>query len=430
MDRKQIFLYLDRAIIVFLCLVVFCLPFSKAGVESFLWPAVFLWILKRVLGYRDESLSRLLPKTGLNKALGVFVAVVFLSVIFSTDFGLSLRGFFGKELKFLVLFFMLVEVINTRARLRNVLIVIASAAVLIAVDAAVQYLFGKDFIRGYGWARSRASFSTSNGFAAWLIIMIPLFFGLLAGGKGLRKWFKVLLSGFIIFLLFCLLATYVRGAWFGLAISVCFILWYFFKNFKLKVKLLSLFIFLGLLGIFLVLPYSMKSRIASMGRLNFRSYVTINERIKSFVKIKEGDSTPVRLKLWAEALNITRDFPLFGCGLNTYSIVARGYKSFEQGGIYPHNSYLHRSAETGLIGLAAFFLILLSFFKVGLGYLNEKKDIFVLCLLSGILAFLIHAFFDDLFYSLQLAVLFWYILGLTIAIIKLETGPIKIQEDK
>lgn len=422
MNRERIILYFDRAIMVFLCLVVFCLPFSKAGIESFLWPAIFLWILKRVFGYKGNSFLGL-PKTNLNKALGIFIAVILLSVVFSENIGLSLRGFFGKELKFLAIYFMLVEVVTTKERLKSVLIVFVSSAVFIAADAAIQYFYGVDFIRGFEWARSRASFSTSNGFAAWLIVVIPLFLGFLALGKGLSKKLKFLLSILVILLLICLLATYARGAWLGFVIGILFMFFYLFKNLKLKTKLLLLFFSVGLLAVFLILPHSLKSKITAIGRLNFRSYVTINERIKSFIKIEEGGSNLVRLRLWSEALRITRDFPLVGCGLNTYATVAKGYKSFDQGGIYPHNSYLHMSAETGLLGLFAFLFVLSIFFKTGIRRLNKVNDMLILGLLSGVLAFLVQSFSDDLLYSLQLVVLFWYMLGLTIAVIKLETEP-------
>jgi len=139
------------------------------------------------------------------------------------------------------------------------------------------------------------------------------------------------------------------------------------------------------------------------------------------MKTTEGDSAPVRFGLWKESLRIIRDYNYLGCGLNTYSIVARNYKSFEGGGIYPHNSYLQMTAETGLPGLLSFLFIIFVFFIKGLIYSRQKKDFLVLGMLGGILAFLIHAFFDNHLYSLQLVVLFWYMLGLTVAVMKLDS---------
>ena len=97
------------------------------------------------------------PETKLNKALGIFILANLISVIFSTHFGLSLRGLLGKELKFFVIYFMLVEVINSKKRLKAILIVIITSAILMITDAAVQYSYRKDFLRGTLYTRLTAS---------------------------------------------------------------------------------------------------------------------------------------------------------------------------------------------------------------------------------------------------------------------------------
>jgi len=189
-----------------------------------------------------------------------------------------------------------------------------------------------------------------------------------------------------------------------------------FRNIELKIKAACLFTIIGLLVSFLIFPQFMQNKVISS--FNFGSRAIVSERVKSILKIDDA-SISVRLRLWKEAVSMISDYNLTGCGLNTYSMVARDYKSFEGGGIYSHNSYLQMVAEIGFFGLFSFLFILFSFFKTGFRYLNQRNDTLVLGFLSGILAFLVHAFFDTHFYSLQLVVLFWYMLGLTIAIMKL-----------
>jgi putative inorganic carbon (hco3(-)) transporter len=425
-DKGKIFSYIDWLIIASLCLLIFCLPFSKAAIESFILLAFILWITKKILGFRQNSLWGILPYTELNKALGIFIAANFVSVIFTVNYGLSLRGFFGKELKFLAVFFILVEVINNKKRLKAILISIIASAVLIAIDAGAQYFGKTDFIRGYAMHRLSASFSTPVGFSAWLIIIIPLLLGLLVSAKTIYRWFKIPLLILILLLLLCLLITYSRGAWLGFIIGILFAGFCFLNNFALKAKLLCLSFGIGLLLMFLILPQPIKAKIKTIGKIDFSEGVTINTRIKSILKTDQG-SISIRLKLWKEALRITSDYPLTGCGLNTYSIVAKNYKSFDWGGIYPHNSFLQMSAETGLLGILAFLLVVYVFFKTGLGLLKKNKDYLVLGLLSGILGFLVHAFFDTHLYSLQLVVLFWYMLGLTMAVMGLGSRGMPAQ---
>jgi len=418
-NSKKIILGFDRIIVACLCISFFCIPFAKAGVETFIWIAIFLWALKRAFGYRAQAGWGMLPATELNKALGVFILANIVSVVFSTHFGLSLRGLFGKELKFILIYFMLVETITSRKRLKVILTVIIASASLMVIDAAVQYYGGRDFLRGHAWARLSASFSSANGFAGWLIIITPLISGLLWTDKFISRWMKVLLSVLFVLLITCLLMTYTRGAWLGFIIGILLIGWYIFKNFNLRIKLLCLFLSVGLLAIFFISPQFTRKLLETTGDASFRTGITLKARFESMVKTS-GGSTSVRLNLWAEGLNIVKDYPLTGCGLNAYSQVGKRYKKSQEGGGYPHNSYIQMAAEIGLLGLFAFLWVLYNFFRMGVMYFKKTKNYLVLGLLSGILAFLIHAFFDTHLYSLQLVVLFWFMLGLSVSIMKLE----------
>jgi hypothetical protein len=78
------------------------------------------------------------------------------------------------------------------------------------------------------------------------------------------------------------------------------------------------------------------------------------------------------------------------------------------------------AAETGVMGVMAFFGFLLKFFQVGISQFKQKNNYLIPGLLLGISAFLIHAFFDTHLYSLQLAVFFWFMVGLTMAVTRLD----------
>jgi len=419
MNKDRIILYCDRAIAVCLCLSIFCLPFAKAGVEAFVWFAFFLWILKRAMGYRGKACWGMLPATELNKALGVFIAVNAISMIFSVNFGLSLRGLFGKELKFMAIYFMLVETINSRERLKNILMVIIASAVLLATDAAVQYFRGIDFLRGYPLGQLNASFQTANGFGGWLAVIILLFLGMLTADKILSKKLKVLLAVLIIILLICLVMAYSRGAWVGFVAGFLLMVFYAIKNYTLKIKILCLGAGICLLGIFLFLPQPMKAKIKTISQFNFKCKWAIGERIKSIFNMKQS-SNAERFRLWKYSSRITRDYLLTGCGLNTYSVVIPHYTDPKDASIYAHNCFFQMAAETGLLGLFAFLWVLFRFFKMGFKNLNRTMNPLVLGLLTGILAFLVQSFFDVNLYALQLVVLFWFMLGLAVAVIKLD----------
>jgi len=138
----------------------------------------------------------------------------------------------------------------------------------------------------------------------------------------------------------------------------------------------------------------------------------------------EGTSLK-RLNLWKESVSIIEDFPVLGSGLNTYSVVARSYKVRGGGGEYPHNSFLQMAAETGIIGLISFIWMLTVMFRMGFRTLSREKNLLLLGILAGTLAFLIQSFFDTHLYSLQFVVLFWFMIGLTMAVIRLENNASK-----
>lgn len=401
-----------------LYLLFFCLPFAKAGAETFTWMAIFLWLFKRVLGYRSETAWGMLPSTPLNKVLAIYILVNILSVIFSVNLGLSLRGLFGKELKFFAIYFMLIETINTKERLRFFLIMLVFLVIMMLADSASQYFRKADFLRHTWTTRLSASFKSPNGFASWLVVIIPLVLGLLINDKVKNIGLKILFLILSVLLFICLLMTYTRGAWISFAVGVFLMVWYVLKNVTFRMRILYFSLSLCLCAIFLVLPQTTKTKIQNLRLSNYYGVAPIGNRLSSFLDLEDG-STPIRLKLWNEAIRVAADYPLTGCGLNTYSIVARNYKSFPGGGVYPHNSFLQKAAETGLFGLFAFLGVLFIFFKTGLRQLNKEYDSFLLGLLSGILGFSVHAFFDTHLYSLQLVVLFWYVLSLTIVVIRL-----------
>lgn len=421
LNKEKIFLYSDLSIVACLCLIIFCLPFAKAGVESFTLTAFVLWIFKRAAGYRSEALWGFLPKTGLNRALLIYTIANAVSVIFSTRKDLFLRGFFGKELKFLFIYFILVEVVSNKKRMFCVLTAVFASAVLIMADAGVQYYTQTDFLRNYAILchSFSASFDTASGFSAWLIVMIPVFLGLIAANL-FKNWkIKILLWLSVIIQSVYLLKTYSRGAWIGFLIAILFMVFYFIKNYTFRAKILCLTISACLFIITLFLPYFLSPQLKYNILTKLKIEQGIKSRLKSIPQMSQGSNLE-RIRLWKESLRIIKDYPLVGCGLNNYSIVGRNYKSFDYGGTYPHNSYLQKAAEIGIFGLSAFLFVLFSFFKIGILYLNKNKNYLVLGLLAGILAFLIQAFFDTHFYTLQLIVLFWYMVGLTVTIIKLE----------
>ena len=401
--KNKIVRFCDCIIEYCLYFLIFCLPFTKAGMQVFCWLAILSWLVKKIVSLQMPIKNPFLS-TILNKPLLAFIAICTLSTILSVNFDLSLEALLTKVVKNVILFFMVVETINTKRRLKNVLMVIIMSVSLIVIDAGVQYFRGRDFLRGFTTLgpgfRLRASFSSPNGFGGWIAVIMPILLGAISNNQFFRGIIKKIgIAGLILLLLICLGMTRSRGSWIGFMLSLGAICCYLIHllNHRFKIVVIPIMI-LSLVGLSFILPQTTKERIASIVRIE--------------------DSSLFRISLWKESMQIIEDFPLSGVGLNTYSKVAPEYSKGE-GGYYPHNSYLHMASEIGVTGLICFFWIIISLFKFGLYTLKRTKDSLLLGLLAGILAFLGQSFFDVNLYALQLATLFWFTLGITIARINL-----------
>lgn len=413
MSNRKIITYCDNIVAFCLYCLIFYLPFSIAGVEISTGLGFIFWTLKRAFGFRTQGLWGMVEQTRLNKALFIFFITNALSVVFSMYWEPSLKGILGKELKFLIIFFMVAETLCQKNRLRIMFYVFMFSAALIVLDTYVQGVRGVDFLRNHSWMRARAGFGTANDFGGWLIVMIPLLTGFLMSKS--KEWMfwsgRAIVGVLILFLLVCLLFTYSRGAWVGLFIGLLSGACYVFWKIPAKNKLLTLSISAIVILIFIIIFPHIRSDICLIGSQQFKSGETFSNRVKVL-----GNSWSVRIQLWKEAVCIIKDHPLLGTGLNTYDRVVQSYKTFYKGGAYAHNSFLQMAAETGILGLLSFLWVLFEYFRAGFNDLRQTSNSLILGLMTGILAFLVQSFVDTNLYALQLVVLFWFILGLTFAV--------------
>lgn len=404
--NEKIVLALDRITVFFLCGLIFILPGSKSMVEVFFGCAFLSFFIRMALKYKEFSVSDIAGKireSGFGLALAVFIFVNILSIFGSVSFFLSLEGFFCKLLEGVLFFFIVSKTINSPRRIKWILISIFLSAFIVAIDGVFQAVRGADFLRAYPlWGKEavRACFNNPNDFAAWLTTMIPLVLSIVYFGKnkeaGIFKRVRVPFLWVLLTLLtWCLILTRSRGGWIAGILAVVFI--GILKDRKIVIGLI-----LVLATLFFSVPLSYRERACSL--------------------LTALDMS--RISLWKEAIDIIKDFPLLGTGPNTYSIVSADYSLNDiTKGFYPHNSYLHLAAETGILGLAAFMWFIFSFFKTALKTLKESsgfKSVLLIGLVSAFSAFLFHSFVDTNFYSLQLNILMWFIMGMISGISRVE----------
>jgi len=491
MGRGQKFIdWCDKAMAFSFYALIYFLPISIALSETFTGLALLFYIFKRLSsfficvsqrGKQEACVNWFIsflsffkpPASDLNAPIWIFLLFNLISVIFSRYPVLSIEGFLGKALQSTFLYFNFIEAINSKKRLRKFLVAFLVSATLISINGLYQYFVGKDFIHGHLVydGRISSSFRAHNDFAAYLIVIIPIFLSLsvlstitgvkrsLASGKEqvfsffVSWWGKVQIFMVFALSLVCLGLTFSRGAWIALAFTLLIlsarkrryiianllVLILFFNFFYPQLKetrQVRLMVDTVLNDAALdqrekeLYPKSAPESAAVVEpeheakKLNvFQAYV---EKFKS-IRFFGGSG---RTEYWREAIHMIRDYPVFGIGLNTYSVVGKGYK-ITWGG-YPHNCYLQMAVETGILGLLSFLWLLGVIFNKSFRNLGSVKDPFLSLLLLGSLiglaGFLVHSFFDTNFYSVQLGSFMWLVMGLIVAIQKIDRSD-KIEEN-
>ena len=129
-----------------------------------------------------------------------------------------------------------------------------------------------------------------------------------------------------------------------------------------------------------------------------------------------------RLQIWSDTLHMLRDPQIFGAGLRAYAIVMKPYVTTPTGlpELYAHDIFLSMWAEVGLLGLAAFVVLLGMLLWRGWSSFSKAEG-FARPLLWGtaaaFVAITVHGLFDTPYYGNDLSVEFWMLAALEVAII-------------
>ena len=337
--------------------VVFCLPFSKSLVEIFITAAIALTIFIKI-----KKRDFIFHKSPITLALVLYFGINFLSIFWSVNFPLSLRSVISKTAEYIILFFIVYDFVDSEKKLKRLLLVVLVSVILITANGFIQqYITRFDILRGYPTFKTvtspgekytsfkglafklppeergyvTSSFPFPNDYATWIITLLPLalamsFFDL----KKVKKSIRVLGYAAFLALIFSLFLTKTRGAWIACSMGI------FILSMMRSKKLIVAFI-LATIFFYIIMPGH------------------VREAVKSRLSFKDRVST------WSISLEMIKDRPVFGSGLNTYfenyKIYRNDQDKFKRGS-YAHNCYLQQAADIGIVGLLIFLYLLFSIF--------------------------------------------------------------------
>ena len=432
-----------------LCALIFVLPASIALLDSFAGITVFFYLAKKinrmtvdwtVKASRLNFLERILyvwkgfaPVSNvLNRPLQILVLAFFLSVLLSHYPKLSYIAFLGKFLKSVFLYFSFIEVMRDEKRVRIFLCFLLLSALITAISGVVQHYTGRDFIKGHligtqngvSGQRISASFNGANGLGAYLLPIIAIVSHLLYASIAKKhSWIQGAIWGlFLALLLTCLCWTYSRSAWLGYILIMVLMVMIDRRKILLAGALFAIFVF-----IFVPFLHQIRHSCLIKDSDSVVSDQKENARgLRSSIEELGGNG---RFSFWKKAVSIISTSPVWGTGLNTYGRIIKNDPD-RKSWWYAHNCYLQLTAETGVIGLAAFLWFLFVLMGNGLAACWEIKETDRLTVVQGtvcgLFGFLFQSFFDNTFYTVQLGVFMWMVFAVLIALIRLPKEGMRV----
>ena len=149
------------------------------------------------------------------------------------------------------------------------------------------------------------------------------------------------------------------------------------------------------------------------------------EEFSSIQDLSRDYDIQYRFQNWKDSTKLFQHFLIFGVGLETFSTIFPQYKTIDLQYyyLYLENDYLQLLCEMGIVGFGIFLWFILSFFRqMGLWYskseanrISSAQYISLYGCLAGVVAIMIHSFWDFNMHIPSNALLLSMIMGLALA---------------
>lgn len=233
----------------------------------------------------------------------------------------------------------------------------------------------------------------------------------------------VLLLGFVL--------SYSRAAWLSVAGSL--VVW---GMIRLKIRFKPVFItFLTIIALFFVFQKQIFMKLEQNTEQSSANFMT---HISSMSNITTDASNLERINRWSCAIRMFADKPVFGYGPGTYMFQYAPYQLSKDRTIIStnsadggnaHSEYLGPLAESGVMGLLTYLLIIGVVIYTAVHAYTRLKDkrlkAFVLTAVVSLITYYVHGFLNNFLDTDKLSVPFW---GFTAMIVAIDIHSRKTDE--
>lgn len=377
---------------------------ASAWDEAYFLALILLWLYKWAF-CRKEKPFKAAP---MDLPIVIFFSVMLVVLIVnSPDFSISLEGF-RAIVQYVLWYFVVLQLVRDEKGARSLTVFFVAIVGLMAIHGVYQYIIGVEMPAGWvdqneAGVRTRVySILTSpNIFGSLLTLASPMAVSLCLSEKARGR--KILFGFLALMMIASLVFTSSRGAWIGFAVA--FVVYVLLNDKRLLVP--------GIIAMVLVIVL-----VPSVG--NRITYMLSPEYIES--SLRGG-----RLVRWLTGLRILEFYPVFGLGLGHFGgAVAMNHALSTVVDVevvntfYMDNYYLKTAVEAGIVGLAAFVMLMYQVFINGLRVvkMTEGGSFHTLAcgILAGLSGVIVHNWVENVFEVPLMTTVFWMFAGVLMAV--------------
>ena len=370
------------------------------------------YVLKLIVGKRIISVRLV------DIAVFIFTTLIFFGGVITSGGMGSLESAIMYTM-LMMIYFLVVNLMNTEEWLRKCLAAVAIPSALIAVIGILGYLtvnmptsWIDSEMFSYIGSRAVSTFDNPNMLATYLILTAPFIWYYLIREETSASGRIIALIGSAASLA-CTVLTWSRGGWLGMLAAMVLFL---FANYKHVFRLLIVVGASAPLWPWII-PGSVVGRFASIGNL-------------------ADSSTYYRLYTWKGTFRMLSEYYAGGIGV--------GQSAFSQ--IYPmyayvgteitahsHNLLLEIAVELGVVGVLVFVIAIFMISQRGFGCMkynsnNRSVSAAASAAMAGLTAALVHGLFDYVWYNYRVFFMFWVVAAMICAIANVHPKKLRDAE--
>ena len=401
---------------------------------------LFFWLIKLILTFKNRISNWKLGFRAILPAC-IFIFILGLAIIFSQSPYQSFWGSYSRKmgyltwLHFFAFFLILFFNLKRKKQIKRIFKTVLFSSLVVITYGFCQFL-GFDFVDWYEPAsqtfRIFSTIGQPNFFGSWLLLVIPIIIWFLIHisekfkkDKNVKQQInKALIISLLFLAVFSLALTQSRGAWIGF-----FFAFFFFSiiyNFLQKQKRLAILLIILL---FVIIVFTIYMNFNPLPIKSADPFLV--SRLKSLTALRHSVTGQTRIMDWVIALDLIKQKPILGYGLETQSFnfpqyYTPEYALLERINSYSdraHNDFLDTLLVSGILGLLSYLFLIGSVFYFALkNIFKNKSQLTILVLLTGLLGYLISLQFS--FHVIPTAIYFWGYMAIILKITRLPKDPI------